>query len=503
MSTGSFSDIKTTKVGTGGLNLLPSDKSQSPWIENLSMDTDGNWRPRHGLRLIRDFPDRICGLGAAYQAKSTIQKHYIYCVTEASKLYIGTVNTIGAAASVNFPTGGGADELATSVWSNEQKNGVFAVGNPSNPTSTEKLIAFAWPGVSAYDNPYVFEQDGTKLTSTSDIRGVPFSHGNTLCVIQKATLQWSTYGDAYTWPTTNYTYLPPEIGEGLAGMYWQEDVSYLFGTQGVCLAQGSPLEDSLRFRVLNAPPAVGGSGACITKCRDRIFYIAPGPTIFQVGGGLQRIDEPIQDYLKTYGDISNYQMFYDPLIDALCVSPYVSGGPNYTYLYSVSQSRWIGVYCHASNTRSISKAVNAGPKSNSDSVYRNTAPHAYVVAACGDLLSYYDPTLYGDETAAATTTTFTCAMESAPEGAAETPSMLKRILSVYVDGTGTWTVKLKHRTGGGSYTTVSLGSVAAPGWVHASLDVAAYQERIIRAEASVASGLKLKSLTIREMALGG
>ena len=319
MSTGSFSDIKTTKVGTGGLNLLPSDKSQSPWIENLSMDTDGNWRPRHGLRLIRDFPDRICGLGAAYQAKSTIQKHYIYCATEASKLYIGTVNTIGAAAAVNFPTGGGADELATSVWSNEQKNGVFAVGNPSNPTSTEKLITFAWPGVSAYDNPYIFEQDGTKLTSGSDIRGVPFSHGNTLCVIQKATLQWSTYGDAYTWPASNYTYLPPEIGEGLAGMYWQEDVSYLFGTQGVCLAQGSPLEDSLRFRVLNAPPAVGGSGACITKCRDRIFYIAPGPTIFQVGGGLQRIDEPIQDYLKTYGDISNYQMFYDPLISKLVV----------------------------------------------------------------------------------------------------------------------------------------------------------------------------------------
>lgn len=504
MAKSAFADIQTTKVGAGGLVLLPSEKSQAPWIENLSMETDGTWRPRHGLRCIRDFPDRICGLVAAYQAKSTIQKHYIYAATEASKLYIGTVNSIGAVASVDFPTGAGADELATAGWASEQKNAVVGVGNPSNPTATEKLVVMSWPGRSNYDNAYLFQQNGTKLSSGGDdVRGAPFAHGNTLCVIQKATLQWSTYGDAYTWPALNYTYLPPEIGEGVAGMYWQEDVSYLFGTQGVCLAQGSPLEDSLRFRVLNAPPAVGGSGACIAKCRDRIFYLAPGPTIFMVGGGLKRIDEPIQYLLKTYGDVSNYQMFYDPLIDALCVSPFVSGGPNYTYVYSVSGEKWIGVYSHADTARCISNAVNAGPLSSSDSVYRNRAPQAAVVAACSDLLSYYDPALYADDTALSTPLAFTCAMETSPEGAADAPAILKRLLGIYVDGTGTWTVKMKYRTGGGAYTSVTIGTVAAPGWIHASLDTTAYQERIIRVEALSSSTLRLKSLTIREMLLGG
>ncbi len=394
--------------------------------------------------------------------------------------------------------------MPTSVWSGNLKNAVTAVGTPPNPTSTERLVVFAWPGVSNYTDPLVWEHDATKLTySGSDIEGVPFAHGNTLCTILKAALRWSTYGDAYTWPTVNQMILPPEMGRGIGGCYWQEDVSYLFGDAGVVLAQGSPLEDSLRFRVLNAPPAAAGSAACITKARDRIFYLSPGPSIFQVGGGLQAVHAPIHSLLRTYGDVSNYQMFYDPLNDALCVAPYVSGGPNYTFLMEASTNKWLGVYAFADTTKSISKAVICGPLSASDSTFSNAQPLSAIVVAVGDLLSYYDPALYTDETESTVFTAFTCAMETAPEGQ-DSPHLLKKMLSIYVDGTGTWTVKLKHRTGGGSYSTVTLGSVAAPGWVHvASADANAYQERIVRVEATSSSSLKLKSLTIKEMLLGG
>lgn len=493
-------DVVTTRVGEAGLAILPADKKQSPWIENLHQETDGSWRPRYGLRLLRDFPARICGLISAYQAKDTIEQHRLYVVTEESKLYVGTINTIGAASATTYPSGG--SDLPTSVWTGNLKNAVGAIGNPSNPTSTERLVVFAWPGVFNFEDPPVYEQDATRLAySGTDVVGVPFAHGNTLCTVQKATLAWSTYGDAYTWPTANSAVLPPEIGRGIGGQYWQEEVSIIFGDNGICLAQGSPLEDALRFRVINAPPCASGSAACITKAKDRIYYMSPGPTIWEWAGGMNRIDQPIQSLLRTYGDISNYQMFYDPLVDALCVAPYVSGGPNYTYMRSVTGDRWLGFYSHATNTRSISKAVTCGPLTASDSTQSNAQPHAAIVAACGDLLSYYDPALYTDETASATFTAFTCAMETSPDGQ-ESPHVLKRMLGVYVDGTGTWTVKLKHRTGGGSYTTVTLDSVAAPGWVYAG-DVAAYQERIVRVEASSAETLRLKSLTIKEMLLGG
>lgn len=496
---GAFGDVQTTKVGVAGMVLQPNEQGQSPWIQNLHMDTDGSFRPRYGLRLLRDFSGyRICGLAAAYQAKSTIQKHYIYVVNENSRLYAEDINGIGAASAVDMSA-----LISTGSWANEQKNGVFAVGTPTNPTSTERRVVFSFPKLSDYSDAQLYDQTGAKVNDGTDLTGVPFAHGNTMCAIQKSTIYWSTYGDAYDYPTSNYTYLPPEIGEGVGGCYWQEDVSYIWGTQGVALMQGSPLEQSLRFRVLTAPSIAGGSAACIAKCRDRLFYIAPGPAIYLVGGGLARVDNPVNVNLRAGGDISNFQAFYDPLVDALCVAPYVSGGPNYTYLFNVSENKWMGVYEFATNTKSICKAANAGPLSSSDTVYRNAAPYSAVVVAVGDLLSYYDPSLYTDETASTVFTSFTCALESQPEGADAMPYLDKRLLGVYVDGTGEWTVKIKTRSGGGSYTTTTVGTVTAPGWVHATQDLTSYQERIIRCEASSGSTLRIKSMTIKEMVLGG
>lgn len=500
----SFDDVQTTKVGSAGLVLLPSDKQQSPWIENLTKDTDGSWIPRFGLKLIKDYDgDRIAMLGSAYQAKSDIQRHIIYVVTEEPKLYKGSMNTIASDSGTSLDAG-----LTAGDFSGEQKNASVAVGTSENPTLTERRVCFAWQGIGGFDDPQVYDQTGNKvLTGGSDpVKGIPFAHGNTLCFLQKATIAWCAYGNAYDLDNFDsyFTFLPPEIGEGVGAFYWQEDVTYILGTTGAAIMQGSPLEQSLRFRVLTAPPAALGSAACFARCRDRLFYLSPGPSIFLVGGGLQRVDQPIFSLLKRESaDVSDYQMFYDPLIDCLCVAPYVSGGPNYTYLYSIAESRWIGIYSHADDERSICKAVNAGGLTDDDEEYRNRSPFACVVVAAGDLLSHYDSSVYGDELAADTPTAFPCALETAPEGADQSPFVLKQLLGVYVDGTGTWTVKLKTRDGGGAYTTTTIGSVSAPGWVHASLETLSYSERIIRCEASSASGVRIKSMTIREGLLGG
>lgn len=498
----SFTDVQTTKVGAAGLVLLPGDKSQSPWIQNLVKDTDGSWIPRFGLKLIKDYSARIAMLGSAYQPKSGIQRHVLYVVTEEPKLYKGSLNTIASDTGTTPHA-----SLTSGDFSNEQKNASVAVGTSDNPTATEKRVCFSWQGIGGFADAQIYDQTGGKVQTGggTDVKGIPFAHGNTLCFLQKATIAWTAYGNAYDLTDFDsfYTYLPPEIGEGVGAFYWQEDVSYIIGTTGACIMQGSPLEQSLRFRVLTAPPAALGSAACFARCRDRLFYLAPGPSIFLVGGGLQRVDQPIFSLLKGNGDVSNYQMFYDPLIDCLCVAIYVSGGPCYTYLYSLAENKWIGLYSHADNTRCIGKAVNAGGLTNSDSAYRNRSPFATVAVAAGDLLEYYDSETYGDDTAAATNTAFPVALETAPEGAEEFPFIDKQLLDVYVDGTGDWTVKVKTRDGGGSYTTTTIGTVTAPGWVHASSSSPVYKERIVRAEASSASGVRIKSMTIREAVLGG
>jgi len=497
----SFNDVQTTKVGSSGLVLLPGEKSQSPWIQNMTRDTDGSWIPRFGLKLIKDYPSRIAMLASAYQPKSDVQRHVLYVVTEEPKIYSGSLNTIAYDGGSSLDAG-----LNSGDFSGEQKNASVAVGTSSNPTATLKRVCFSWQGIGGFSDAQVYDQTGNKVQTGggSDVKGIPFAHGNTLCFLQKATIAWSAYGDAYDLTDFDsfYTYLPPEIGEGVGAFYWQEDVSYIIGTTGAAIMQGSPLEQSLRFRVLTAPPAALGSAACFARCRDRLFYLAPGPSIFLVGGGLKRVDEPIFSLLKGNGDVSNYQMFYDPLIDALCVAVYIVNGPCYTYLYSLAENKWIGLYSHSDESRCIGKAVNAGGLTDDDDEYRNRSPFATVAVAAGDLLEYYDSETYGDDTGGGVSS-FTVALETAPEGADEFPFVDKQLLDVYLDGTGDWTVKVKTRDGGGSYTTTTIGTVTAPGWVHASLSSPVYKERIVRAEASSSSGLRLKSMTIREAILGG
>jgi hypothetical protein len=60
-------------------------------------------------------------------------------------------------------------------------------------------------------------------------------------------------------------------------------------------------------------------------------------------------------------------------------------------------------------------------------------------------------------------------------------------------------VKLLYRNGTGeAWTTETVGSIDAPGWVYASRDLPVYKERKIRLEASSASGLCIRNVGIRE-----
>lgn len=459
--------------------------------------------PRFGMRLIRAFPQRIAMLHATHQG--TTNKHVIYVLAQNSFLYSGAITEIGTAAGVNMTA-----SIPLANWNSETKNAASAIGTSDNPTATESRLMFSIPGFGVAPQQ-VYDQTGGKVqfVGATDVKGIPWSHGNNPAVLQKRTVVWSDFADAYTWPVANFTHLPPEIGEGIAAAYWQEEVSYIFGTLGVASVQGTPLVDA-RWTVLTAPPAAGPVATCVARCRDRIAYMAPGPAIYLLGGGLQRIDGPIQPILSSYGDATQFTMSYDPLIDCLCLSPIVdqalyAGRENDTFLFNVSEGRWVGSYRNANGLKGIQRTFNAGPQTDSLTVPRNRPPFGLQLVACEDLLCRYDDTLFADHDASANAVAFECAIETSPEGAdPETAHLDKKLMDVYVDGTGRWDCIAKVRNGSGeTYTEILVGSVDAPGWIHASRDLRSYRERIVRLEASSASNLRIRGVGIRERAVGG
>lgn len=486
-----------SRLGLAGHQLFPQAKEVSPWIQNLVQELDGSWRPRYGLDLVHAYDYRIAMLQGTYQA--TTSKHMIYALTQQSKLYAGAITEIDAAVGLNMV---GVIPLAN--WNSEFKNAAVTVGTSSNPTATDKRLLFSFPGFGVTSQA-VYDQTGAQalFVGGAGITGAPFAHGNSVAVVQKNTLVWSSYGDAYTFPVLNYTYHMPEIGEGIVGAYWQNDVSYVLGTLGIYSIQGAPIETA-KFTLLTAPPVAGPAATSVARCRDRIIYLAPGPSIYMLGNGLQRIDEPIRDILDDYGDATYFSLFYDPLIDCCCLTPLVDqagtpGVANDTFLYSLGKNRWIGTYRHADSTKGLMRAINVGPNTDSLTVPRNRPPFGCVVVAASDLLTKYDSTIFGDDNAAGAVVPFLCAIETNNEGLDDAPSVTKQLVDVYVDGVGDWTVSLKYRNGSGeAWQEQVVGIASGPGWVYADRTLPLYKERRIRLTANSSSSLRLRFVGIRE-----
>ena len=493
----SLQGLIVSKLGAAGLQLFQVAQTASPWIQNLVQELDGSWRPRYGLGLVKAYPSRISMLHGTYQA--TNSKHYIYVFTEESKLYKGAITEIGAAVGLDMSA-----EIPLSNWNSEFKNAAVTVGTSTNPTATDKRLFFSFPGFGVTSQE-IYDQTGVQVEfeGGGGITGCAFSHGDSVAVVQKNTLVWSAYADAYTFPVLNFTYHNPGIGEGIVGVYSQENISYVFGTTGVYSIQGAPIE-SAKFTLLTAPPIAGPSATSVAACRDRIIYLAPGPQIFMIGNGLQRIDEPIHDLLSAYGDATYFSLFYDPLIDCCCVTPLVDqavtpGVENITLLYSLTKNAWIGTYRHADATKGLMRAFNVGPNTDSLTVPRNRPPFGCVVVAASELLTKYESSSFGDDDSSGEPHAFPCSIETSNFGLDETPSVVKQLIDVYVDGVGEWKVKLLYRDGTGeAWKETTIGVAQGPGWVYADLDVPVYRERRIRLEAMSSPTLRLRFVGIRE-----
>jgi len=95
---------------------------------------------------------------------------------------------------------------------------------------------------------------------------------------------------------------------------------------------------------------------------------------------------------------------------------------------------------------------------------------------------------------------YKCVIETRPD-TLQIPETEKQASAVYIDGSGSWTVTLKHRNApDASWAEDPMGTVSAPGWVH--LPVNFYRERALRFEGVPSSTLRFRGVEFDERVVG-
>lgn len=311
-------------------------------------------------------------------------------------------------------------------------------------------------------------------------------------------LRWSDLGDVDTWPVTSAKQPVPEIRTIDYAVPFSQYETILFGPNGVASMTGVTA-DGMSFKPI-ANLSIVTPMYHVCKCRDAVYFLAAGWQIYRYRhpGIVERIDAPISRLLVESVGPSYLRSWYNPQTNC-----YVLWDRwNYRgYNFSIDQQRWIGVttYGVASTNMQGYAHIDQGASTFDET----SMPWGKGFLGAGSRVVQEDPSEYVDITSASTSSTFDCAIETKPSTGADA-SIEKQIHEVGIDGTGSWTVKLKYRSGpDASWSTATLGTVSAPGKVYPSLDnMPAYRERVIRCEAESDPGLRWRSVSIDERPVG-
>jgi len=136
------------------------------------------------------------------------------------------------------------------------------------------------------------------------------------------------------------------------------------------------------------------------------------------------------------------------------------------------------------------------------SVDAATMPWGKGFVGAGVNLLQWDPSIYTDYSAGSGVA-YTCSVETQMTTGG-VPDVQKQLTEVQVEGQGTWEVILKYRqTAGSAWTSLSLGSVVAPGKLYPTLaNMPIYRERVVRLKADSASTLRFRSIGLVEDVVG-
>lgn len=508
------------QVFGAGLSQHPSNAQQATLVLNMLMDADGILRQRMGLKLIREFSDLVYLLATCYSPFAAQHRILIIAASAtATKEYLSDRAGIGAVGFTDISA-----IIAPGAIYGTHRPGRWTVNIPTNPAAANSIIHYGFP----HNVPALVGSDlllGRALASyqqldaaAATIKGVAFSHGYHAMVVQPAAnrVQWSTYAQGETWPVANYKNIPATIGQGIAGQGLNNSTSYIFGTHGILRLQGD-IQSRFVWDDMATASAIYPGGH-ITRCRDRIFYIAPGPKIVSVGVDFDRIDLDIANQLRSsYLNSNTMNSFYDDLHDCYCIAGLdVSGG--FMFMYNCSQKRWQGAFSYDSaNAYSITMGALGAPaqKSGVTTYPLSYTPFQdqYVIASTGTAsrLLRYDPTLAYDEVASGASQNFPISLETQSIPCNDR-SADKQALEIYVDGCGTWDISLVTRNAVnenflGFTTTVIRTAVTLPARVAVPTTAPIYKDaRVLISGTSQAlpsaTSAAIRSVAVNQRELG-
>lgn len=468
--------------GVGGFARQGNSPLEAYWLENMRIDRDGTYRPRWGAKCLYTFGGTISNLSriGGYNAR--------LAVVAGGTLYDIHVETLSPTSlGTGWPTAAMASTIAVTA------------------SGTNVWIACKSPIGGSVGSLYKY--DGTTLTAISSPGNGNYvgMHGYFAVKIysgagDNTALRWSDLGDVDTWPVTSAKQPIPEIGTVDAIVPFSLRESLLFGPGGVATMSGTSAAGMSFAPVINTPVATPMRH--IAKCRDAVYFLAPGPSIcrYRHPGVVERIEAPLERLLYNALGVSHLRAWYDPQKNYYVLWDSTS---HVGYEFSIDLQRWVGAYTFA--TTGVDCVGFAEIDQGASTLDEDDMPWGKGFFAAGARLMQHDPSLYVDQasTSPGDEDSFVCAIETKPSTGIDS-SIEKQCREVAIDGTGSWTVKLKTRSGpDAAWTTTTLGDISAPGKVFPSLaNMPVYRECVIRCEAVSASGLRWRSVAIDEVPVG-
>lgn len=516
----------TQLIGTGGFNVTPTDASQTPWLENMVSDPDGTWRPRYGLKWLKDYPGVYITMLSSWYHQSSSLQYLSFSTVSNSEHYLRHVNPSplinfsNPSAFINRDVSATVDPGSISP---DLRSTSVAIGVPASSSANVKMFyshvnsnSFqSSEAIQSYtdvaNQEFMTDPSAKNISGLVYVQGFLWSHSYHVLCLDGDIVRWCDYSDINSWPLANYKRLHGNYGRGIAAAALSGNTSFIFCENGVLQLFGD-IAARFRWAPSDIPTCVSPHG-CVVSTGDKIFYMSPGPKLCVIGSDKSpRFDYAIAKDLREVDNVADLSAFYDPLHDAYCLSGRFAGGQARTYLFDATEESWKGVFTYGDTGESFAlhKAVNVGPRQDpAKDYYNTTTPFASVILAAisdegNSRLLTWDSTLFVDETSGSTSEGFTCAIESSP-AVGDDVFYDKVICDVYGEVHGTWEVKLYSRSDPySSWNVASLGSISefSP-WIHVdpySADV--YKERKIRLEASSTEGLRVRRVSIRERNLG-
>lgn len=469
--------------GRAGMARHGESPAQAYWLENMVITEDGYYRPRYGLKHVKTFGSgeiRHISKPGGYNARLMV-------IAESGTLYnLHTETGVATSVGTGWPTGPVA----------------AAVGNvPGGATRW-----FACKGTISGTSGAVYHYDLTTLTeivttAPSDGNFANLVMGSAFRVISgigtEEAIQWSKFNDVTTWDTL-YQHPPPQgLTSADAIFPWGPREGVILGPNGIVRVWGTPPRNLSFERISGVDVATPMFHPFVA--RDRIFFAAGGPSIKMLvqPGVVQDITPPIFRLLSSFAGTSKLVGWYDAITDEAIFWDRT----NYCgYRYSLSLGRWMGVLTYTSGSTQMLGAVviDQGASAADES----TQPWAKQFLAVNNLILQTDPNVATDATSSSTTGAFTCKVETQVDPG--DASYLRQLLSVQVNGAGSWTPYYKHRSSpDGSWTTVTAGSaLTCPDRWDVPPSAVEYRELIVGASAQSTTSLRFHSFEIKQQISG-